>query len=119
MQLLILSHSLFPSNHSVTTRIPLPPQDTQRRLRSDREFVREVVKQHVAVNMFPATAFQPGLVYTVNGMGGTFDVKMTRSNALTVSGAGWRCNESCAICLSISDLLGHDYRLLTLLLHYE
>lgn len=82
--LLLLLFSLF-LHLTTITHIPLPPQDIQRRLRVDREFVREVVMQHVAVNMFPATAFQPGLVYTVNGMGGTFDVKMTRSNALTVS----------------------------------
>ena len=57
-----------------------------RRLRTDNAFTRQVVRQHVAVNMFPETSFEKNLVYTVNGMAGPFDVKKTQNNVLNV---GW------------------------------
>uniref|UniRef100_A0A0P4VVG3 Transforming growth factor-beta-induced protein ig-h3 n=1 Tax=Scylla olivacea TaxID=85551 RepID=A0A0P4VVG3_SCYOL len=55
-----------------------------RRLRQDEAFTRRVVRQHVAVNMFPEISFEKNLVYTVNGMAGPFDVKRTKEDILKV-----------------------------------
>ncbi|KAK8729156.1 hypothetical protein OTU49_008657, partial [Cherax quadricarinatus] len=61
-------------------------QETRARIKSDPVYVKEVVKNHVAVNMFPATSFEKNLIYTINGMAGPFDVKKTGNNILKVNG---------------------------------
>ncbi|KAG0719010.1 Periostin [Chionoecetes opilio] len=67
-----------------------------RRLRTDEAFTRQVVKQHVAVNMFPETSFEKNLVYTVNGMAEPFDVKKTQSDVLKVNGEEVVSSHLCA-----------------------
>ncbi|XP_045105494.1 serine-rich adhesin for platelets-like [Portunus trituberculatus] len=67
-----------------------------RRLRQDEAFTRRVVRQHVAVNMFPEISFEKNLVYTVNGMAGPFDVKKTKDDILKVNGEEVVSSHLCA-----------------------
>ena len=51
---------------------------------TDPEEMRRLVENHVAVNMFPEISFEPDLTYSIEGIGGTFTVKRSRSGEFTV-----------------------------------
>ncbi|XP_037795768.1 serine-rich adhesin for platelets-like [Penaeus monodon] len=61
--------------------------ETLSKIKQDDRYLMELIKSHIAINMFPATSFEKNLVYTIEGMGGPFDIKKTDQNAITVNGA--------------------------------
>lgn len=58
---------------------------TLNKMKTDDQYITDLLKSHIAVNMFPETSFQKNLVYSINGMAGPFDVKKTQDGVLTVN----------------------------------
>ena len=54
-------------------------------MRNDGEFLASMIKRHIAVNIFPSTSFEPGLLYSITGMDGDFDVRKNADGSLVVS----------------------------------
>ncbi|KAL7644529.1 UNVERIFIED_CONTAM: hypothetical protein RMT77_005361 [Armadillidium vulgare] len=54
---------------------------------SSPEELRNLITSHIAINMFPETAFEPGLIYSIDGLSSNFKVKKNNEGKLTVNGA--------------------------------
>ncbi|KAB7507990.1 Periostin, partial [Armadillidium nasatum] len=57
------------------------------RIMSSPEELRNLITSHIAINMFPETAFEPGLIYSIDGLSSNFKVKKNNEGKLTVNGA--------------------------------
>ena len=71
-------------------------------MKRDADFFTSVIKRHITEHMFPATSFEDGLLYSITGMDGDFDIKKTADGELIVRNCIIELNLHCVLYLFVT-----------------